>query len=104
MARVAARRGVGWRDWPLLIVSGLSGYGIYQLFYMVGLAHTRIFDSSLLITTVPVWMVIALVALQLERVSWLQWIGVVMSLAGVGWFLLAAQSANPGFLLVGAFG
>ena len=86
---------VRWRDWPLLIVSGLSGYGIYQLFYMVGLAHTRIFDSSLLIATVPVWTAIVLVALRLDRVSWLQWIGIVMSLAGVGWFLLEAQSANP---------
>jgi drug/metabolite transporter (DMT)-like permease len=86
---------VRWRDWPLLIVSGLSGYGIYQLFYMVGLAHTRIFDSSLLIATVPVWTAIVLVALRLERVSWLQWTGIMMSLAGVGWFLLEAQSANP---------
>ena len=86
---------VRWRDWPLLIVSGLSGYGIYQLFYMVGVAHTRIFDSSLLIATVPVWTAIVLVALRLERVSWLQWTGIVMSLAGVGWFLLEAQSANP---------
>ena len=84
-----------WRDWPLLIVSGLCGYGIYQLFYMVGLAHTRIFDSSLLIATVPVWTAIVLVALRLDRVSWLQWIGIVMSLAGVGWFLLEAQSGNP---------
>lgn len=62
---------------------------------MVGLAHTRIFDSSLLIATVPVWTAIVLVALRLERVSWLQWTGILMSLAGVGWFLLEAQSANP---------
>jgi drug/metabolite transporter (DMT)-like permease len=86
---------VRWRDWPLLIVSGLSGYGIYQLFYMVGLAHTRIFDSALLIATVPVWTAIVLVMLRLERVSWLQWLGIVMSLAGVGWFLFEAQSAHP---------
>ncbi len=82
------------RDWPLLIVSGLSGYGIYQLFYMVGLAHTRIFDSSLLIATVPMWTAIVLVALRLDRVSWLQWTGIIISLAGVVWFLLEAQSAQ----------
>jgi drug/metabolite transporter (DMT)-like permease len=78
-----------------LIVSGLCGYGIYQLFYMVGLAHTRIFDSSLLIATVPVWTAITLVALRLERVSWLQWAGIIISLGGVAWFLLEAQSAHP---------
>jgi drug/metabolite transporter (DMT)-like permease len=87
---------VRWRDWPLLIVSGLCGYGIYQLFYMVGLAHTRIFDSSLLSATVPVWTAMVLVALRLDRVSWLQWVGIVISLGGVAWFLLEAQSANPG--------
>jgi drug/metabolite transporter (DMT)-like permease len=62
---------------------------------MVGLAHTRSFDSSLLIATVPVWTAIVLVALRLERVSWVQWTVIVISLAGVGWFLLEAQSANP---------
>ena len=41
-----------------------------------------------------------LVALRLEGVSWLQWTGIVMSLAGVGWFLLEAQSANPSSRLV----
>jgi drug/metabolite transporter (DMT)-like permease len=86
---------VRWRDWPLLIVSGLCGYGIYQLFYMVGLAHTRIFDSALLLATVPVWTALVLDALRLECVSWFQWIGIVMSLAGVAWFLLEAQAAHP---------
>jgi drug/metabolite transporter (DMT)-like permease len=93
-----ARGGVAWRirlrDWPLLIVSGLAGYGIYQLFYMVGLAHTRIFDSSLLIATVPMWTAIVLVVLRLDRISPWQWIGIAVSLVGVAWFLLAAQSGQ----------
>ena len=66
---------------------------IYQLFYMVGLAHTRIFDSSLLIATVPVWTAIVLVALRLDRVSWLQWIGIVMSLAW-GWLVSAGGAVG----------
>jgi drug/metabolite transporter (DMT)-like permease len=64
---------------------------------MIGLAHTHIFASSLLIATVPVWTAIVLVALRLERVSLLQWIGITISLAGVAWFLLEAQSAHPSF-------
>jgi drug/metabolite transporter (DMT)-like permease len=43
-----------------------------------------------------VWTAITLVALRLERVSWLQWIGSMISLGGVAWFLLEAQSVNSG--------
>src|SRR5258708_13287813 len=52
------RGGKAWRisraDVPLLIVSGLSGYGFYQLFYMIALAHTPLFASALFISPVPV--------------------------------------------------
>ncbi len=85
-------------DVPFLIVSGLSGYGIYQLFYMVGLAHTTVFASALFASTVPLWSVVLLALLRAERIHPAQWSGILVSLLGVAWFLLAApphQSALP---------
>lgn len=109
------RGGRAWRitrgDIPLLIISGLSGYGIYQMLYIVGLAHTSVFASALLASTVPLWSAVILVVLRAERVHWLQWVGIAISLVGVSWFLLAAvapssrlahdQTLSPGDLLLG---
>lgn len=87
------RGGVAWRvrrsDLPLLIVSGLAGYGIYQLLYMEGLAHTTVFSSALLGATVPLWSAIQLALLRFERIHSVQWAGILLSLCGVAWFLFA---------------
>lgn len=85
--------GNAWRirkgDVLWFIVSGLSGYGIYQLLYMEGLAHTTVFSSSLLAATVPAWAAIQLAALRAERIHAVQWAGILLSFGGVAWFLVA---------------
>jgi len=90
------RGGRAWRiqprDIPYLIISGLSGYGIYQLFYIEGLARTTVFASALMAATVPLWSALILAALRIERVAPLQWLGIAVSLGGVVWFLLAAAN------------
>lgn len=93
-----ARGGNAWRirrqDIVLLIVSGLSGYGLYQLFYMIGLAHTTVFASALLVATVPLWSAVLLAMFGIERVHPVQWVGIVLSLAGVAWFLLGGHTPS----------
>ena len=79
-------------DIVFFVISGLSGYGVYQILYMEGLAHTTVFASVLLNATVPLWSALILAALRIERIHRLQWVGLATSLAGVAWFLLAAQS------------
>jgi drug/metabolite transporter (DMT)-like permease len=91
--------GRAWRiargDVVALIVSGLCGYGVYQLFYMVGLSHTTVFSSAMLVATVPLWSVILVASVRTERVHPLQWVGIGVSLLGTLWFLQAARSARP---------
>lgn len=90
-----ARGGKAWRierrDILPLILSGLSGYGLYQLFYMLCLAHTAVFASALLVATVPLWSAFILAFTRLERIHPLQWAGVKVSLARGAWFLAAGQ-------------
>lgn len=97
------RGGRAWRiapgDLPALILSGLCGYGIYQVFYMVGLSHTTVFSSALLTTTVPLWSLAIVALLRMERVHPMQWVGVAVSLLGTAGFLLAAGGARPEFAL-----
>lgn len=91
--------GQAWRiargDVLALILSGLSGYGLYQLFYVFGLAHTTVFSSALLMATVPLWSAIIVACLRTERVHPLQWLGIAVSLLGTVWFLLTARTARP---------
>lgn len=80
------------RDVVYFVISGLSGYGIYQVLYMEGLAHTTVFASALLNATVPLWSVLILAVLRAESIHRMQWLGILVSLAGVAWFLLSAHS------------
>ncbi len=88
------RGGKAWRierrDVLLLIISGLSGYGIYQLFYIVGLNLTTVFGSALLVATVPLFSAMFLALFRTERVSLLQWLGILLAFAGVALFLFEA--------------
>ena len=88
------RGGRAWRierrDMLPLIVSGLSGYGIYQVFYILGLHLTTVFGSALLMATVPLFSAILLAIFRTERVGRVQWLGVLVAFGGVTIFLLAA--------------
>lgn len=98
---VYARRRPGIRPFRVrradllpLIASGLSGYGIYQLFYIEGLNNTTAFATSLLGSTMPLWSAALLALLRVERIRGLQWVGILISLAGVVWFLLAHPATS----------
>ncbi len=97
-------------DIPLLILSGLSGYGIYQLFYIEGLYRTTAFASTLFATTTPLWSAVILAAFRIERIRVWQWVGIVISLGGIIWFLTARpptseapldHALTPASILVG---
>lgn len=77
-----------------LAVSGLAGYGIYQLFFIEGLNNTTAFATSLLGSTMPLWSVVLLALLRVERIRGWQWVGILISLVGVVWFLLAHAPAS----------
>lgn len=81
-ARVRVCKG----DWPLLIVCGACGYGIYQYLWVLGLAHTTAFASALLATLAPL-ITLAIVAFRKsERVRSGRWLGAAIALAGVAIF------------------
>lgn len=79
-------------DLVWLVLSGLSGYGFYQLLYFEGLARTTPFASALLLATVPLWSAAILAVLRIERIHVAQWLGIIVSLAGIGWFMFSGRS------------
>ena len=79
-----------WRikrqDLPLFVLTGVCGYTFYQLGFTLGLAHTSPFSGSLMISLQPI-VTLGIVTLLGERQPLLVWVGVLVSVAGVGMFL-----------------
>ncbi len=86
------RRDVGW-----LIVSGLCGYGVYQVLYMVGLSHTTAFSSALLMATIPLFTALVLALARVERITLLRWVGIAVAFAGIAGFLWLAHAQGGEF-------
>ena len=73
------RRSDFWR----FAASGLTGFTLFQLCYILGLNETSAFSASLLIGLIPIFTALALTLLRIERVSAGQWAGIALSLVGV---------------------
>src|SRR5215204_4487774 len=75
------------QDVPRLFVSGMTGFAIYNLLYVVGLSHTSVFSAAILVSLAPIFILLIAAAFGLERVRPLQWLGVALSFVGVAIFI-----------------
>jgi drug/metabolite transporter (DMT)-like permease len=74
------------RDVPSLLLCGACGFGVYQYFWVIGLAHTTPFASSLLGSTSPIFTLAIVAAAGHEHVRAGRWFGVALALVGVAIF------------------
>jgi drug/metabolite transporter (DMT)-like permease len=74
------------RDLALLIACAACGYGAYQYFWILGLANTSAFASSLLGATAPVFTLLIVALTGQERISAGRWTGAGIALAGIAVF------------------
>jgi drug/metabolite transporter (DMT)-like permease len=84
-SRVRPRRA----DLPGLIASGLTGYFLYQMGFMLGLDRTTALASAILISTHPIFSVIVVWLVRKDKPRALEVVGVVMGFIGVAVFLRA---------------
>lgn len=97
-SRVRPRR----EDLPRLAASGLTGYFLYQMGFVLGLDRTSALASAILISTHPIFSVIVMWLTRKERPGRFQVAGVVLGFLGVAVFLRAWDAfaaARPGDLL-----
>jgi drug/metabolite transporter (DMT)-like permease len=95
--RVRPRRA----DLPALVTSGLTGYFLYQMGFVLGLDRTSALASAILISTHPIFSVIVVWLARKEKPRALEIAGVVMGFIGVAVFLRAWDAfaaARPGDL------
>lgn len=72
---------------------GICGYFFYQLGFVLGLARTSPFSSSLLIALTPLFALI-IVRLMGERPAPFAWFGLVVAIAGVVIFLIGQKGGG----------
>jgi drug/metabolite transporter (DMT)-like permease len=83
--RVRPRR----EDIPALIASGLTGYFLYQMGFVLGLDRTSALASAILISTHPIFSVVFMWLAGRERPSRMEVGGVLLAFLGVAVFLRA---------------
>jgi drug/metabolite transporter (DMT)-like permease len=98
---------LGARPWPNrrrtlgLLALGVLGNGIYQVFFIFGVSMTRAGDASLLIAATPAFIALISRLFGIERVGGKGWIGIAMSIGGIGLVSGAAAIAQTSAALRG---
>jgi drug/metabolite transporter (DMT)-like permease len=77
-----------------LLVFGFLGNGLYQLFFVHGVARTRAGNAALIIAAAPAFIALIARARGMERVRTRTLLGIALSVTGVG--LVMFGSAQPG--------
>jgi drug/metabolite transporter (DMT)-like permease len=87
--RVALAR----RDVIALLLLGVVGNGLYQLFFVHGVARTRAGNAALIVAAAPAFIALVARARGMERVKRMTLVGIALSFIGVA--LVIIGSARP---------
>ena len=74
-------------DLKWFLLTGLSGYAIYNALFTAGLKYTTAFSSAVMISISPLLTSAIAALLKIERARWIQWVGLFVSSAGIGFFV-----------------
>jgi drug/metabolite transporter (DMT)-like permease len=84
-----------------LLGLGVLGNGIYQMLFISGINLTRAGDASLLIAATPAFVALLGRMRGIERIGGKGWLGILMSIVGIGLVSGAAAIAQTHAALVG---
>lgn len=79
------------RHWGYLAGLGLLSNTAYQLFFVFGITYTTATNSSLILSTVPVWVALIGTIAGVERVEPKGWLGVGLSVVGIIFIILGGN-------------
>ncbi len=92
-ALVGRRAVLARRDVISLLLLGVIGNGLYQLFFIHGVARTRAGNASLIVGAAPAFIALAARARGMERVKVRTLLGIALSVIGVAFVIIG--SARP---------
>ncbi|MDD8026290.1 MAG: DMT family transporter [Acidobacteriota bacterium] len=83
---------VGRRDFWYLAALGIAGNTIYQAIFIHGIAGTTASNTSLILSTSPIFVALLGAVLGIERIPAVSWAGILVSFAGL--YLVIALSGG----------
>ncbi|MDP9204880.1 MAG: DMT family transporter [Gemmatimonadota bacterium] len=91
------------RDVMRLLMLGVLGNGLYQLFFVHGVARTRAGNAALIVAAAPAFIALFARVRGLERVKRLTLFGIALSVLGVGLVIAgSARRSNGEVTLLGS--
>jgi drug/metabolite transporter (DMT)-like permease len=84
------------REIVVLLALGVLGNGIYQVFFVEGVARTRASDAGLVIAASPALIAIVGRMLGVERVNGRGVLGILTSIGGIAFVVLGTTNATAG--------
>lgn len=91
-------------DLPRLLLLGVLGNGLYQLFFIHGVARTRAGNAALIVGAAPAFIALAARAKGLESATRKTLLGIGLSVLGVGLVIAGSAGAAAGqTTLLGSF-
>ena len=79
-----------------LVFLGVIGNGLYQLFFIHGVARTRAGNASLIVGAAPAFIALAARARGLERVKRMTLVGIALSVIGVALVIAGSATSSNG--------
>ena len=70
-------------DFKWFLLTGLTGYALYNALFTAGLKYTTAFSTAVMISSAPLLTSVLARLLGIEKMSKPQWLGFVLSLVGV---------------------
>ncbi|MGB9881014.1 MAG: DMT family transporter, partial [Anaerolineae bacterium] len=80
------------RDWGLVLLLSFIGNLVYQILFINGLARSRASNTSLILSTSPIFVALVSTLTKTEKLSGRNWAGILLSFLGI--FLLITGSNN----------
>ena len=79
-----------------LLLLGVIGNGLYQLFFVHGVARTRAGNASLIVGAAPAFIALVARARGMERVKRMTLVGIALSVIGVALVIVGSASPSSG--------
>src|SRR3954471_9581047 len=84
------------RDVIGLLLLGMLGNGLYQLFFVHGVARTRAGNAALIVGSAPAFIALIARARGMERVKRLTFVGIALSVVGVALVIAGSAGSSNG--------
>ncbi|MCL4401394.1 MAG: DMT family transporter [Acidobacteria bacterium] len=91
-----AKKRWAWADAPGLVILGLCGVALNQLFFVTGLSLTSVAHSALIAGMVPIFVLVIAAIAKVERITARKMVGMGIALAGVAILKLFPGGAEDG--------